>query len=220
MVREAFTHIRADYSVDQEVNLENNTSLGDSYVSGRNSYTGVSSVPVKKVDVVHTALGGGGTWQTHYNWIKGYVDSDALIAAPGTIAITYEQEGNSVTMHATLTLDTTISGDYRMWMVFTEDNVDAADNAAHYYVRTGRLGTLASQQVTITSPGQSQTFDWTFNLQAAWGWTYDHYGVAFLEKNDSSKEVMQSKQIDMPVDYDPYLTVVPASLGHVKSLFH
>jgi hypothetical protein len=219
-VREAYTHIRADYTVDQVVTVENNSSYGDSYVSGRDSYTGVSAVPVKKVDVIHSALGGGGTWQTHYDWIKGFVDSDGLISAPGTIDITYDQDGNSVTMHATLTLDTAISGDYRMWQVFTENNPSAPDNNPHYYVRTGILGTLASQQVTITSPGQSQTFDWTFNLQGGWTWTYDHYGAAFLEKNDSSKEVVQAKQIEMPVDFDPYLKVEPASLGQVKSLYH
>jgi hypothetical protein len=219
-VREAFTHIRADYTVDQEVNVENNTTYGGAYASGRLSYTGVSSVPVKKVDVVHTALGGGGTWQTHYNWIKGFVDSDALVAAPGTIDIIYEQEGNTVTMHATLTLDATISGDYRMWMVFTEDDPDAADNSAHYYARTGVLGTVGTQQITITSPGESQTFDWTFDLQSGWVYTYDHYGVAFMELNSGTKDVVQSKQIEMPVDFDMYLTVEPASLGHVKSLYH
>jgi hypothetical protein len=202
VVREAFTHVRANYPVTTIVDVENNTTLGGTYASSRLSYCGVSAVPVKKVDVQWSSLGGGGTWQTHYDWIVSNMNTDLPVTA-------------------VLTLDATLSGgNYRMWMVFTEDNPSDADNAPHYYARNGKAGTNSDMLVTISSPGQQQTFTWTFKWRNTWNQSYNHYGVAFLEQDFGSKTVVQAKQITMTEGLKGLTSVEPASLGQVRSLYH
>ncbi len=201
--------------------VENNTTLGGTYASTRCSYTGVSSVPVKKVDVTYSSLGGGGTWNTHYAWIDQYLHSDLLITAPGNIALSYSRTGGIITLTAVLTLDAALTGGtHRMWMVFTENDPNAADNAPHYYARAGRAGTNSDMLVTISSAGQTQTFVWTFKWQGAWSQAYNHYGVAFLEQDFGSKTVVQAKQVTMTAGLNGITAVEPASLGQVRSLYH
>jgi len=195
--------------------------LGGTYASARLSYLGVSAVPVKKVDVQYSALGGGGTWQSHYTWIDTYLHQDLLIAAPGNIALSYSRNGGVITITAVLTLDAALTGGtYRMWMVFTEDNPSDVDNAPHYYARAGKAGTNSDMLVTISSAGQTQTFTWTFKYRTAWPQSYNHYGVAFLEQDFGSKTVMQAKQITMTAGLNGITAVEPASLGQVRSLYH
>jgi hypothetical protein len=217
-VREAFTHIRADHTTTQVVTVENNTSLDtDTYASLRSTYTGVSSVPVKKIDVDHTALGGGGTWNTHYTWIDTALHGD-ITTTPASINLSYVVNSGVVTMTAVLSLDAALTGTHRMWMVCTEDVAGNPDNNPHYYARVGKVGTLSDMLVTITSAGQTQTFTWTFKPRSTWVWTgATHQGVAFVELDSGTKEVIQSKQISMSALNGTL--VQPASLGSVKSLY-
>lgn len=121
-------------------------------------------------------------------------------------------------MTAVLSLDAAITGTHRMWMCLTENVSGNPDNNPHYYVRVGKVGTLADMLVTINSAGQTQTFTWTFKCRPTWVWTGStHQGVAFVEQDFGTKEVIQTKQIDMNTLNGTW--VEPASLGSVKSLY-
>jgi len=211
-VREAFTHLRADYSVDQLVLVVNH--IGDgyacAYTSYRQSFCGVTGTPTYLVDYIYKHVGGAYTWEYHYNIISAWVDAQLAKTAPCTIDITYDALGggkdptgtfyavalvekgdgtkevvqakqitltgvtdpDSVVLHTTVTLDTDITGSYKVWMMVFEEPV----STYHFVVRGGTHPPIV---LDISDSGESITYDWS---------------------NDTND-------------------IQPTSLGHVKTLF-
>ncbi len=207
-VREAYMHIRADYTEDQVVVYMNHTGDGfaNTYSNLRKGFVGVPGYPTYSVDVTHKYTGGGGSWTTHYARATAWIDAQLQEPAPCTLDIVPTRYNNEITVSTTVTLDTDISGRHDLWMCVYQESVGTWDLVV-------RGGMTPSHEISISSSGESETIDWTFDLDGSWD-ENDLYLVAFLNEYSGSKETVQAKMMYLDLST---INVEETTWGQIKA---
>jgi len=207
-VREALAHIRADYPESEVVVIANH--IWDSYqcyfTGRRRLFCSVSGTPTYFADVMHKHIGGGGTWNSHYNTMVGWITTQAAKTAPCTIALDATRFHDTINVETTVELDSNISGNHAVWVLVYQGTVGS-------YKLVPRAGDYR-HLLTISSSGESETFDWDFELDSSWD-ENDLYLVAYVGKTDGNKEVDQAtmQYLDLGT-----INVEETTWGQIKAL--
>lgn len=206
-MREAFEHIRADYPESEVVVVSNHIydSYQCQYTLIRKGFCGVPGTPTYQADLVHQHVGGGGTWNGHYNTIAAWIAIQLAKSAPCTLDIVPTRYGDEITVSTTITLDANISGRHDFWVCVYQESVGSWD----YMVRDGAYPT----EIGISSSGESETIDWTFDIDGSWD-ENDLYVVAYLNEYSGNKEVVQSKMMYLDMGT---INVEETTWGQIKA---
>ncbi len=208
-MREALAMVRDDYSEDEVVIVSNHVGdeYGSDYTQYRREYCDVIAFPTGQIDYIHSLV----TWsmdaQEIYDWLVPRIEIQLAKSAPGTLEIACEREGDTVTLHSTVTLDTSLSGVWRLWNLVFEEEVDE-------YRFVVRAGNESPVELDISSPGESSIYDWGFDLEPGWE-EDDLIVVAFIEKDFGDYEIGQAVMTDL--DFSPAVREV--SWGEIKAQF-
>jgi hypothetical protein len=189
-MREAFTHLREDYSEGDLVVVSNH--IGDDYANTytnyRKTYCVVSGVPTAMVDYIYKQVGTYGTWQDNYNHLKTWIDLQLAKESEGTLDLDYFAIGDDIYFETTVNLEEDISNEWWVWMLVYQEDWDG-------YGLVVRDGDYTPSVLQISQAGESDSYYWSFDPT---GWDLDHLvGVCFLEKNHGDKEVVQSLMVHL-----------------------
>jgi hypothetical protein len=189
-MREAFSHIRADYTEDDLTVVSNH--CGDAYANGytnyRKSYCSVTGYPTARVDYIYPLVGTYSTWQLDYDWLATRIDMQLTKDSEATLDLDCFAIGNDIYLETTVNLEQDITNEWWVWMCVYQEQWDA-------YPLVVRDGTTTPPVLQISGSGDSDSYYWSFDPT---GWDTDHLvGVCFLEKNYSDKEVVQSNMLHL-----------------------
>lgn len=163
----------------------------------------------------------GGTPNAHFDFLEdvvggtpsgsmvGYytpiVDSRLTVASPVTIDASYAISGATGTVQVTVTVDQTVTAlNNKVRVVLIEDDVHDHDNMA-------RLMT-ADEPLTITSPGETQTFTRAFTVDPTWKQT-DLAVIVFVQSDNGTRPVLQAARAVPDYMGSIIIAVEPEGLG-------
>ncbi len=199
-MREAFSHLREDYTEDELVVVSNHCAddYANTYTNYRKGYCSVTGYPTAMVDFMHKLVGTYSTWQLNYDWLSTRIDIQLTKTPPGSLDLDYFFVGDDVYLEATVNLEEDLENEWWVWMLVYQEDWDGFE----FVVRDGDY---SPSELLISSEGESDTYYWHFDPT---GWDLDQLvAVAFLEKNFSNKEVCQAimLHLDMgrPDDHEP-----------------
>lgn len=189
-MREAFSHLREDYTEDELVVVSNH--CGDAYSNGytnyRKNYCSVSGYPTAMVDYIYKQTGTYGTWQQNYDNLKGWIDIQLAKESEATLDFDYFAIGDDIYFETTVNLEEDLTNEWWVWMLVYQTNWDG-------YEFVVRDGTTTPPVLQISSAGESDSYYWGFDPT---GWdTSQLVGVCFLEKNHGDKEIVQAKMVHL-----------------------
>lgn len=209
-MREAFTHLREDYSEDDLVVVSNHggDSYANAYTNYRKSYCAVSGYPTAIVDYIYKLTGTYETWQINYDWLVLRIGWQQAKESEATLDLDCFAIGDDIYLETTVNLDDDLAdGQWWVWMCVYQEMWDT-------YPLVVRDGTTTPPVLQISGAGESDSYYWNFDPT---GWDTDHLvGVCFLEKNFGTKEVVQSSLLHLDLgslldtheplveDVDPY----------------
>jgi hypothetical protein len=156
-----------------------------------------------------TAHVGGsyGSWQENYDWAAPRIDYYGAQEAPAGLELYFSRSGDTVTLETVVNLTESIAGDtYTVWMVVYEDTVSSYE----FVVRDGDRspGTLS-----ITSPDQSETFTWEFDISGSWD-ENDLWAAAWIERG-TPRQIMQATVREL--DWGQ-ANIQEATFGQIKAM--
>ncbi|MCX7021057.1 MAG: Ig-like domain-containing protein [bacterium] len=189
-MREAFTHLRADYSESDLTMVSNHCGDGyaNDYTNYRKSYCSVTGYPTAMVDYIYKLVGTYSTWQLDYDWLKTRIDMQLAKESEATLDLNYFPIGDEVYLETTVNLEDDISNEWWVWMVVYQEMWDT-------YPLVVRAGDTTPAVLQISGSGESDSYCWGFDPT---GWDTEHLvAVCFLEKNSGDKEVVQSMLIHL-----------------------
>lgn len=201
--------VRENYSENEVVVVSNHVGdeYGSDYTQYRRDYCDIIGFPTAQIDYIHSLF----TWSMDageiYDWLVPRIEIQLAKTAPGTLEIVCERDGDAVTLHTTVTLDSTLTGVWRLWNLVFEEEVDGYE----FVVRAGNESPI---ELDISSPGQSAVYDWSFNLEPGWE-EDDLIVVAFMEKDFDDYEIGRAVMMDL--DFSPAVREV--SWGEIKAAF-
>ncbi len=139
---------------------------GDAYATpwgnARNNYYSVGGYPTTWTEGIYQRVGGGGTWQTHYNAHKAYMDARMAVPTDVAVQIGADQTGTT-TFTATARITVDDGGQARNLQVHlcrTRWNAPSGE-----YNNTFRDAQSFSISV---APGESVVVDHAFNFGSDW----------------------------------------------------
>ncbi len=173
------------------------------------TYYGQTYVPNHFTDGLLNRIGSG----NYSNYVADY-NTRRVISAPLTVTLLeYTLGTNTAYVKVRVALEEDLPAGHSCYIGLWEDNVVVGGTYGTTPVRVMERD-LATKSVTITSKGQSQTLDHTFNVTA--GWKRADLGItAWVQGSSSDREVHNAVS-----DKFSTLSVSPTSLGRVKSLFN
>jgi hypothetical protein len=200
-MREAFSHIREDYTEDELVVVSNHCSDGyaNEYTGYRKGYCGVTGYPTALVDYIHRLPGSYPTWQDNYNWLVVRIDIQLTKDSEATLDLDYFSIGDEVYLETTVTLEEDLENEWWVWMLVFQEDWDG-------YEFVVRDGDCTPAELLIADAGESDGYYWSFDPT---GWDTDQLvGVCFLEKNFSNKEIVQARLVHLDLssmldDHEP-----------------
>jgi len=189
-MREAFTHLRADYTESDLTVVSNHCGDGyaNEYTNYRASYCSVPGYPTAMVDYIYKLVGTYSTWQENYNWLKTRIDWQLAKDSEATLDLDYFGIGDDVYLQTTVNLEEDISNEWWVWMLVYQEMWDT-------YPLVVRAGDSSPAVLQISGAGESDSYFWGFDPT---GWDTDHLvAVCFLEKNFGDKEVVQTEMVHL-----------------------
>ncbi len=190
-MREAFSHLRADYSEDDLTVVSNHggDAYANAYTNYRKSYCSVSGYPTAIVDFIHKLTGTYSTWEIDYDWLATRIDIQLSKESEATLGLDCFAIGDDIYLETAVDLDDDLAdGEWWVWMCVYQEMWDA-------YPLVVRDGTTTPPVLQISQAGESDSYCWSFDPT---GWDTDHLvGVCFLEKNFGTKEVVQSTMLHL-----------------------
>ena len=171
------------------------------------TYYGQSTVPHHFTDGILRCNSGYSTYLSHYNTRR-------VISAPLTITLLeYTLGSNTAYVKVRVVLDENLPAGHSVYIGLWEDDVVVGGSYGSTPVRVMERD-LAIKSLTITSKGQSQNLEHTFNVTA--GWKRADLGItAWVQGSSGDREVHNATAGKFNT-----LSVSPASLGRVKALFN
>ncbi|HUT99328.1 MAG TPA: Ig-like domain-containing protein [bacterium] len=192
-MREAFTHLREDYTEDDLTVVSNHSgdSYANSYTNYRNSYCYITGVPTALVDYIYKQVGTYSTWQDNYNHLKAWIDSQLTKESEATLDLDCFAIGDDIYLETTVNLEQDITNEWWVWMLVYQEMWDT-------YPLVVRGGDYTPTVLQIAGAGESDSYCWSFDPT---GWDTEHLvGVCFLEKNHGDKEIVQSLMLHLDLE--------------------
>jgi hypothetical protein len=173
------------------------------------SYYGQTYVPNHFTDGILNRIGSG----NYSNYVADY-NTRRVISAPLTITLLeYTLGASTAYVKVRVVLDENLPAGHSCYIGLWEDKVVVGGTYGSTPVRVMERD-LATKSLTITSKGQSQNFEHTFNVNASWK-RADLGITAWVQGSSSDREVHNAVAGKFNT-----LSVSPASLGRVKALFN
>jgi hypothetical protein len=180
------------------------------HVSQRfSSYYGQTYVPNHFTDGVLNRIGSG----NYNNYVADYNTRHA-VSAPLTVTIQENTLGsNTAYVKIQVKLEENLASGHNIYAGLWEDKVVVGGTYGSTPVRVMERD-LASTGLTVTSKGQEQIYEHTFNLQSSW--KRGDLGVTvWVQGPNTEREVHNAATAKFSS-----LGVSPSSLGRVKALFN
>ena len=192
-----------DSDFDDCIYLESGSCYGV-----RGSMYGVGGIPHTQWNGIESFVGGwgGANWQPAYDNFVPIYQSMVGADTPYNIIINGLKEDLQVTYEITVSMDTDMSNSNQKVDIFVvEDNIWSYWSGASSYhnARNVARDWLVTENVSISSAGESETFSGSFDLDE--DWNADSVKIIALVQNYSTKQIYQVSQVninDMNPDID------------------
>jgi hypothetical protein len=171
------------------------------------TFYGQSTVPHHFTDGILRCNFGYSTYVSHYN-------TRSVISAPLTVTLLeYTLGADTAYVKVRVALEENLPAGHTVYIGLWEDNVVVGGTYGSTPVRVLERD-LIKKSLTITSKGQTENFEHTFNVTG--GWKRADLGItAWVQGSNSDPEVHNAAAGKFNT-----LKVSPASLGRVKALFN
>lgn len=168
---------------------------------------GVGGIPHTQWNGVQETVGGypGGNWEPMYNTFINLYNSMIGDETPYSIEIN-GMAGTEVTYDVTVTMDADMSSANQKVDIFVaEDNIWSYWSGASSYHNARNVARewVTTEDLTISSAGESQTFSGSFAMGGTW--VPDSVKIIAIVQNYSTKQVYQVEDVfinDMNPDID------------------
>jgi len=172
------------------------------------SFYGQSSVPNHFTDGILRRTGSG-------NYSNYVADYNTRRAISGPLSVTFLNQtlgSNTAYVKVHVVLEQSVPAGHTIYIGLWEDKVVVGGTYGSTPVRVLERD-LASTSLTISSPSQTQDFEYTFNIQS--GWKRADLGItAWVQGPTSDGEAHNAVAAKFNTT-----GVAPSSLGRVKALF-
>lgn len=176
----------------------------------RRIYYGVTGYPTLVMDGYDKLVGAYTNNEQQYQWYMSYYNVHTNIPSPCTVTFLNAGYGTTTAcVKVRLTLEQSLASGHKCHIVLWEKGLTYAGRTYNYVERA-----LATKDVTITNPGQTEDFSNVFTLNAEW--VKSNLGVTVIIQNDSTKNIAQGNATMLA----NAINVAPSSLGRVKAMFH
>ncbi|RPH06621.1 MAG: hypothetical protein CBC06_001895 [bacterium TMED46] len=167
----------------------------------RASLYGVGGIPHSEWNGIYDLTGGwaNGNWEPAYNYFIGFYNDLIGTETPYEIIINGIKDGSTVNYEITVSMDDNYSvQNQKVEIIVVEDNIMSywaganqdhnARNVARYWIGT--------EDLTINSAGQSQTFSGSFEIDEE-AWNSDSVKIISMVQNYGNYEVFQVQEINV-----------------------
>ena len=167
----------------------------------RASLYGVGGIPHTEWNGIYDLTGGwaNGNWEPAYNYFIGFYNDLIGTETPYEIIINGIKDGSTVNYEITVSMDDDYSvQNQKVEIIVVEDNIMSywaganqdhnARNVARYWIGT--------EDLTINSAGQSQTFSGSFEIDEE-AWNSDSVKIISMVQNYGNYEVFQVQEINV-----------------------
>jgi hypothetical protein len=176
----------------------------------RKNYYGVTGYPTAYADGVIEHRGAYTSNDQMYTWYMGSFNTRRAIPSPLTIEFLHFSYGEGkASVMVELTLEEALAAGHVCHFVLWEDNLSYGGRDYSFVERA-----LVTKDVTVTAANESEEIGVTFTLDG--GWKAADLGISVFVQDPTSKEIKQGRAKML----EEGVSVVPTSLGKVKTLFH
>ena len=193
----------------------------------RASLYGVGGIPHTEWNGIYDLTGGwaNGNWEPAYNYFIGFYNDLIGTETPYEIIINGIKDGSTVNYDITVSMDDDYSvQNQKVEIIVVEDNIMSywaganqdhnARNVARYWIGT--------EDLTIGSAGQSQTFSGSFEIDEE-AWNPDSVKIISMVQNYGNYEVFQVQEINVnefDTDQDGVVNNEDNCMADYLSLIH
>lgn len=167
----------------------------------RASLYGVGGIPHTQWNGIEETVGGygGANWEALIGTFQELYGSMVGDETPFEINISGLFEEGQVSYDVTVSLDAYMSSsDMKVEIIVVEDNIYSYWGAVNEYHNARNVGRhwLATEDLTITNSGESQTFSGTFDVDLE-AWNPDSIKMIVLAQSYDTYQVFQAAQVNI-----------------------